>query len=796
MSTDAVRTFVAQLRQAQLLEPAQQQEAERLGQTAARPAELAGALVKRGWITPYQANQVARGRGAELVLGSYTVLEPLARGGMGQVFKARHRYLHRLVALKFIRPEQRDSQDTVQRFQREVRLLADLRHPHIVQAHDAGNVGEVWFLAMELLEGVNLDQLVQKAGPLPVGQACAFLRQAALGLQHAHERGLVHRDIKPSNLFLTGEGIKLLDLGLARPQSLGEQTQPGDLTRANSVMGTPDYLAPEQALDPRRAGTRSDLYSLGCTQFFLLTGRPPFPEGTLAQKLLYHQQTPPPPVERFRPDVPPAVAELLRRLLAKAPEQRPVSAAEVAACLAPFADPAAAAAPVASSTGVHAVPPTQSGPAGVAASPSSLIDSKATAPQRGFTLMADSLAPTPPPSSLVIPAGGTGERGWTLAVESLPPAVRASAAPAAVAPAPAAAPPASRRRLLVRVGVLAGAALGGALLLLLAAVSLGWFASPAPSPAGPQAAQKTEAVLKTKEPATSLVFPKGPRRFLSELQEFDVLSGEWPFRKADTGEGKPIQVGGVPSPHGLGMHPPAAPKYASVKYRLGKEAELFKATVAIDDSTKWCWSPATFTVLGDGKELWKSTTISHHPPHVRSQECQVIVKGVDVLELRVQVPNLNKGVHAVWFEPRVLRKFDSPDGPGAEEKTAAPAGKGPDPGAVAQAKVPFNVTSALTANDAEDARRRGSRCKIWHLGLTAGKKYVIAMNQAPGSPLDPYLRVEDATAQVLAEDDDGGGGLNARVVFTPPQTGVYRVVATTFVPGQTGGFLLTASEAP
>jgi serine/threonine-protein kinase len=719
MSTDAVRNFVAQLRQAQLLEPGQQQEAERLGQTATRPAELAGELVRRGWMTPYQANQVARGRGAELVLGSYLVLEPLARGGMGQVFKARHRYLQRLVALKFIRPEQRDSQDTVQRFQREVRLLADLRHPHIVQAHDAGNVGDAWFLAMELLEGVNLDQLVQKGGPLPIGQACLNLWQAALGLQHAHERGLVHRDIKPSNLFLTAEGIKLLDLGLARTRALGEANQPGDLTRANTVMGTPDYLAPEQALDPRRADARSDLYSLGCTLFFLLTGRPPFPEGTLAQKLLYHQQATAPSVQALRADVPPAAAELLRRLLAKAPQQRPASAAEVAASLAPLAAPAAAAAP----TDVFAVPPTQSGPAGSAAAPASLIDAKAAAPQRGFTLMANSLAPTAAPS-LVEPAGPAYERGWTLPAESLPPAVHASAAPSGVATAPVSAPLPSRRRL--HWTWLAGA--GGLGLVL--AVALLWLLSggrpaadaPRPAPKG----DKGGEVLQAKEPP-SVLFPKGPRRFLSELPEFDVMNGEWPIKKGDTGNGQPIRVGGVLSPHGLGMHPPVAlwmsppggKGYAAVKYGLGKEAELFKATVAINDTTNWCWSPATFTVLGDGKELWKSVEIAHN--HKRSQECQVVIKGVDVLELRVQVPNGNKGVEAVWFEPHVLRKFDSPDPPGGEanpaaEKPPVPAAKGE--GLKLAQRPPEGVPGLVAFWPLDEGRGKTARDKS-HSGISA-----------------------------------------------------------------------------
>ncbi len=681
MSSEAVTTFLAQLRAAQLLDAAQLAEAERLGQAANRPAELAGELVRRGWLTPYQANQIARGRGLELTLGSYVVLEPLAVGGMGQVVKARHRYLHRHVALKLIRHDQRDSPDTVQRFQREVRLLAELRHRHIVQAHDAGFVGDTWFLAMELLEGTDLESLVRRHGPLPVDQACEYARQAALGLQHAHERGLVHRDIKPSNLFLTAEGIKLLDLGLARPQALADGEAAG-LTRANAVMGTPDYLAPEQALDPRRADARSDLYALGCTLYFLLAGRPPFPEGTLAQKLLFHQQQRPEPIQVLRPDVPAALAELLDRLTAKAPQDRPAGAAEVAARLAPFAaavpDGALRAVPV----GVPPASPTPSGARTppIAAAPS-LAQSPAAAPERGFTLMAeDPAGPAQAAPSLVQSRAAVPERGFTLMAEDPvrltqvgPPAQPTALMPDGSVPPSAVLPVAQvvpSPRPFPWIWVAAGGGFAVALGVVLVVLLSGGpplRVEQAQAPAEPKkkeaGAKVNVAEVKAKEKeavpaAASTLFPKGPVRFLSELPPHDVRAGPWPFRTGDNGNGQAIRVGGVPSPHGLGMHPPAAPGSASVRYHLNGEAALFKATVAINDTTNWCWSPATFTVLGDGKELWQSRMIG---PSSRSQECQVVVKGVNWLELRVQVVNGNTGVHAVWFEPRLLQKFDAPD---------------------------------------------------------------------------------------------------------------------------------------
>jgi eukaryotic-like serine/threonine-protein kinase len=703
MQSDAVRTFVTQLRATQLLDPAQLEEAERLGRAATRPAELAGELVKRGWITRYQANQVARGRGAELVLGSYVVLEPLGAGGMGQVFKARHRYLQRHVALKLIRHDQRDSPDTVQRFQREVRLLAELRHRHIVQAHDAGYAGDTWFLAMELLEGVDLDSLVRQHGPLPIDQACAYARQAALGLQHAHERGLVHRDVKPANLLLTAEGIKLLDLGLARPQAVPDGGDAGGLTRANSVMGTPDYLAPEQALDPRRADARSDLYALGCALYFLLTGRPPFPEGSLAQKLLYHQQQAPTPAQALRPDVPPALAEVLRRLLAKSPQQRPASAAEVAAQLTPFAAPVPdgmfLAVPVEEP---HGGPPSSgagehSGPA-----PSSLAQGRAAAPERGFTLVAEEAGgySGSAPPSLAQGRAAAPERGFTLVAEEpvrptqvAPPAQPTAALPrrgrtltaesippSAVIPiAPARAP----RRPLLWPWIAAGGGLAVVFVVVLVLLLSGGSPSGVPPVPGQRAEvdpKEKDALpnadipkVKPKEkggkPApASKIFPNGPSRFLCYLPQFDVKAGEWPIKRGECGNGKAIKVGGVLSPHGLGMHPPFGGSPASAKYRLNREATLFKATVAVDDSTDWCWSPAVFTVLGDGKKLWSSEHISALKPHVRSQECKVLVEGVDVLELRVQAVNGNKGVLAVWVEPQILQKFDSPAAPRDEAK--------------------------------------------------------------------------------------------------------------------------------
>jgi serine/threonine protein kinase len=263
---------------------------------------------------------------------------------MGEDFKARHPLLKRTLAVKVLRPD-RLAAGTVQRFLREIEAAGQLSHPNIVMAHDAAQVGDTFLLVMEYVEGRDLARWVQEGGSLPVARACDFIRQAALGLQHAHERGLVHRDVKPSNLLVTDrEGVvKVADLGLARlrqPDAAGALH--GTWTQEGAVMGTPHYLAPEQARDARRADTRADVYSLGCTFYHLLTGRPPFAGQSLAELVLRHAGDEAEPVERLRPEVPAEVAAVVRRMMAKRPEDRPQSAAEVAQAL---AGPASAAGP-------------------------------------------------------------------------------------------------------------------------------------------------------------------------------------------------------------------------------------------------------------------------------------------------------------------------------------------------------------------------------------------------------------------------------------------------------------------
>ncbi len=264
----------------------------------------------------------------------YRVLEFLGAGGMGVVFKSVHRLMDRVVALKIIHPHLTDRPDFVACFRREVMAAARLNHPAIATAYDAEQVGTTHFLVMEYVPGVTLDREVRSRGPLPIAAACDLIRQTALGLRHAHDQGMIHRDVKPANLLRTPDGrVKLLDFGLAQVVGAAGAETPG----GGVVLGTPDYLAPEQARNPQHSDVRADVYGLGCTLYFLLTGRPPFVEATVLQTLLAHQEDTPRPVTDLRDDVPEVLADLVARMLARDPARRYRTAAEVAKALAPLA---------------------------------------------------------------------------------------------------------------------------------------------------------------------------------------------------------------------------------------------------------------------------------------------------------------------------------------------------------------------------------------------------------------------------------------------------------------------------
>lgn len=285
----------------------------------------------------------------------YKVLSELGSGGMGVVYKAEDQFMGRLVALKVMTPHLTAKLSAVDRFRKEVRAAAQLNHPNIVIAHDTGEAGGRHFLVMEFVEGMSLERLVAKKGPLAIPVAAHFARQAALGLQHASEKGMVHRDIKPQNLMVTRKGhLKIMDFGLARfatadaedpaPNAPGGRLPFGarkpivdGVTNPNFLLGTPDYLSPEQARNSHEVDTRSDVYSLGCTLYFLLAGRAPFASAeSLIDKLLAHTREAPPPIRSLRPEVPDGLAKVLAKMMAKKRRERFATPGEAAAALAPF----------------------------------------------------------------------------------------------------------------------------------------------------------------------------------------------------------------------------------------------------------------------------------------------------------------------------------------------------------------------------------------------------------------------------------------------------------------------------
>ncbi|MGO8751861.1 MAG: protein kinase domain-containing protein [Thermoguttaceae bacterium] len=254
-------------------------------------------------------------------LDQFELMNCVGGGGMGRVFRAQDTALDRTVAIKILSREQAADPETLLRFRNEAKTAARLNHENIVQAYCAGEAEGLAYIAFEFIEGPDIRALVERKGPLPLAEAVSYTFQIAEALAHAASRNVVHRDIKPSNVLITEAGrVKLIDMGLARMQKLNDPA--GDLTASGVTLGTFDYISPEQARDPRTADVRSDIYSLGCTLFFMLAGRPPFPEGTVLQKLLQHQGEEPPDVRVFRPELPEEVSKVVRRMMAKDPRRR------------------------------------------------------------------------------------------------------------------------------------------------------------------------------------------------------------------------------------------------------------------------------------------------------------------------------------------------------------------------------------------------------------------------------------------------------------------------------------------
>ena len=316
------------------------------GDLVANLAQFLKWLVARGYVTEYQASLLAKGHADDFFLKEYKILERIGRGRMAGVYKAMH-HLGQTVAIKVLPPSKAKNPQFLGRFQREARLALQLKHPNIVRSFQLGETNGLNYLVMEHLIGDTLEEILQRRKRLPVGEAVRIIHHALTGLQHIHEKGMVHRDLKPANLMLApppsddSEGstlksnVKILDIGLGR--ELFDESQPdkdSNLTGEGVLLGTPDYLAPEQARDPRTIDIRADIYSLGCVLYHCLTGQPPFPDKNLLTQMVRHATEAPKPMRTLAPTVPEGLDEIvIDYMLAKEPAKRYPTPARAAAAL-------------------------------------------------------------------------------------------------------------------------------------------------------------------------------------------------------------------------------------------------------------------------------------------------------------------------------------------------------------------------------------------------------------------------------------------------------------------------------
>jgi serine/threonine protein kinase len=326
--------FLPLVRDSGLIEEARLQGfLNRLGAEALarEPSQLAELLVRYGLLTNFQVQQLLQGKSKGFNLGPYTLLERIGAGSMGTVFLAVNKADGKRVAVKVLPPADAKDDTSRKRFAREFRSTCELNHPNFVRSFDSGEDKKVPYLVMEFVDGSSLQQIVGQSGPLNIHRAANYIKQAAQGLQYIHEQKLVHRDIKPGNLIVDRSGtVRILDMGLARfTQETGEMLTMG-------VIGTPDYLAPEQARDSHTVDIRADIFGLGGTFYFLLTGKTPLPEGSVTKKLLWQQTREPQPIHAIRPEVPAELEDVVFQMLAKDPDKRYQRPTDVIKALAPW----------------------------------------------------------------------------------------------------------------------------------------------------------------------------------------------------------------------------------------------------------------------------------------------------------------------------------------------------------------------------------------------------------------------------------------------------------------------------
>ncbi len=282
---------------------------------------IAEGLVDAGILSKWQTRMLLRGKKRGFSMGHYTLREPIGRGAMSVVYLGIHNVMKRPAALKILPSEETKDRRMVQRFERESVIASQLNDPNTTNVYEFDRAGGNLFLAMEYVDGLNLHELVRRDGALSIPFALDLITQACCGLAHIHDLGIVHRDMKPTNLLLKNNGvIKIIDFGLAKAEGLELRG-----LEPNRLLGTSDFVAPEQITDSETVDARADIYALGCTLYFLLTGQPPYPGKTVSLQLAKHQSAPIADVRKLRSDVPAVVVDFLTRLMAKQPSQRPRS---------------------------------------------------------------------------------------------------------------------------------------------------------------------------------------------------------------------------------------------------------------------------------------------------------------------------------------------------------------------------------------------------------------------------------------------------------------------------------------
>jgi len=338
MATLSVESFIDYVERSDLVEPPLLQltldefKASHGGQLPADADLLASFMIEKKLLTSWQVEKLMERKYRAFFLGKYRILRLIGSGGMSTVYLAEHKLMHRQRAIKVLPKRKVNDSSYLARFHLEAQATAQLDHPNIVRCYDVDNEGDTHYIVMEFIEGKDLNTIVKQEGPLPLELACNYIAQAAEGLYHAHENGLIHRDVKPANLLVESKGIvKILDLGLA----LFSDNERASLTveHNENVLGTADYLAPEQAVNSHKVDHKVDIYGLGCSLYFVLTGHPPFPEGTLAQRIAKHQSQLPDDIRKARPDCPRDLADICMKMMQKRPEKRYAHMREVADAL-------------------------------------------------------------------------------------------------------------------------------------------------------------------------------------------------------------------------------------------------------------------------------------------------------------------------------------------------------------------------------------------------------------------------------------------------------------------------------